>query len=53
MRFEYDTPSSNLPTEKSMRESINEIVDCLKRKATNVHAKIFDVSPILSFQQGF
>jgi len=36
-----------------MRESINKIVDRLKRKTTNVHTKIFDVSPILSFQQGF
>jgi len=36
-----------------MRESVNEIVDCPERKTTNVHAKIFDVSPILSFQQGF
>ena len=53
MRFKYETLSSNLPTEKSMRKSINEIVDCLERKTTNVHAKIFDVSPILSFQQGF
>ena len=49
VRFKYDTPNYNLPTEKSMRESINEIVDCLERKPTNVHAKIFDVSPILSF----
>jgi len=36
-----------------MRESINEIVDCIERKIINVHAKNFDVSPILSFQQGF
>ena len=40
-------------TEKSMRESINEIVDGFERKTVNVHAKTFDVSPILSFQQGF
>jgi len=36
-----------------MRENINEIVDCLERETTNMHAKVFDVSPILSFQQGF
>ena len=32
-----------------MRESINEVVDCLERKTINVHAEIFDMSPILSF----
>jgi hypothetical protein len=36
-----------------MREGINEIVDYLGRKATDVHAEIFNVSPVLSLQQGF
>jgi len=44
---------TNLPTKKSMRENINEIVDCLERKTTNMHAKVLDMSPILGFQQGF
>ena len=44
---------TNFPTKKSMRENINEIVDCLERKTTDVHAKVLDMSPILSFQVGF
>ena len=40
-----------LPTKKRMRESIDEFVDCLDRKTTIVHAEIFNVSPVLSFQQ--
>jgi hypothetical protein len=42
--------NKTLLTNKCMRESINEFVDCLDRKTTNVHAEIFNVSPVLSLQ---
>ena len=52
-KVKYDTSNQNLHTKKGMRENINKIVDCIERKSTDVHAEIFDVSPILSFQEGF
>ena len=45
--------TKSLLTNKSMKESINEIVDRLEGKATNVHTEIFYVSPVLSLQQSF
>jgi hypothetical protein len=41
-----------MPTDKSMTENGSELVDRLERKV-NVHAEIFDVSPVLSLQQDF